>query len=107
MTHSYTTSGDLTVDVRLYTNRIEVYYKGHLVESMERIRGRGKARIDYRHIIGSLVRKPGAFARYRFREQMYPTHTFRLAYDAMRSWKGERADVDYCDDILWAIRDWI
>ena len=83
------------VDVRLYTNRIEVYYKGHLVESMDRIRGGGEARIDYRHVIGSLVRKPGAFARYRFREQMFPSHTFRLAYDAMRGWKGERADVDY------------
>ena len=83
------------VDVRLYPDHVEVYYKGHLVESMERIRGKGKARIDYRHIIGSLVRKPGAFARYRFREQLYPTHTFRLAYDAMYGWKGERADVDY------------
>ena len=83
------------VDVRLYTDHVDVYYKGHLVESMERIRGKGEARIDYRHIIGSLVRKPGAFARYRFREQMYPSHTFRLAYDAMRGWKGERADVDY------------
>ena len=83
------------VDVRLHTDQIEVYYKGHLVESMERIRGGGEARIDYHHIIGSLVRKPGAFARYRFREQMFPTHTFRLAYDAMRGWKGERADVDY------------
>ena len=85
----------VTVDVRLYPDHIEVYYKGHLVERMERIRGKGEARIDYRHIIGSLVRKPGAFARYRFREQMYPTHTFRLAYDAMRGWRGERADVDY------------
>ncbi len=83
------------VDVHLYTGHVELYYKGHLVESMERIRGAGEARIDYPHIIGSLVRKPGAFGRYRFREQMYPTHTFRLAYDAMRSWKGERADVDY------------
>ena len=83
------------VDVRLYPDHIEVYYKGHLVESMERIRGKGEARIDYRHIIGSLVRKPGAFARYRFREQIYPSHTFRLAYDAMRGRKGERADVDY------------
>ena len=83
------------VDVRLYTDRIEVYYKGHLVESMERIRGGREARIDYRHIIGSLVRKPGAFARYRFREQMFPTPTFRMAYDAMCGWKGERADVDY------------
>ena len=83
------------VDVRLYTDHVEVYYKGHLVEIMDRVRGKGKALIDYRHIIGSLVRKPGAFARYRFREQLYPTHTFRLAYDAMRGWKGERADVDY------------
>ena len=85
----------VTVDVRLYTDHVEVYYKGHLVESMERIKGRREARIDYRHIIGSLVRKPGAFARYRFREQMHPSHTFRLAYDAMRGWKGERADADY------------
>ena len=51
--------------------------------------------IDYRHIIRSLVRKPGAFARYRYREQMFPTRTFRLAYDALRRWRGERADVEY------------
>ena len=55
----------------------------------------GEAGIDYRHVIGSLVRKPGAFARYRYREQMFPTGTFRLAYDALREWRGERADVDY------------
>ena len=60
----------MEVDVRVYADHIEVYYKGHLVESMERIHGAGEAHIDYRHIIGSLVRKPGAFARYRFREQM-------------------------------------
>ena len=29
------------VDVRLYPDHVEVYYKGHLVESMERIRGKG------------------------------------------------------------------
>ena len=55
----------------------------------------GEAQIDYRHIIGSLVRKPGAFARCRFREQMFPTQTFRLAYDSLRGWRGERADVEY------------
>ena len=45
--------------------------------------------------IGSLVRKPGAFARYRFRAHMFPTLTFRLAYDALKRWRGERADVEY------------
>ena len=83
------------VQVRLYAEHLEVYYKAHLVERMERVRGEREARVDYRHIIGSLVRKPGAFARYRFREQMFPTITFRLAYDALRKWQGERADVEY------------
>ena len=40
---------------------------------MERVRGEGEANVIYRHVIGSLVRKPGAFARYRFREQLFPT----------------------------------
>ena len=85
----------VVVDVRLYSDRIEVYYKDHLVESMERLHGTGEAQINYRHIIGSLVRKPGAFTRYRFRRRMFPTHTFRLAYDTLRGWRGERADVEY------------
>ena len=83
------------VQIRLYAGCLEVYYKGAFVERMERVKGEREARVDYRHIIGSLVRKPGAFARYRFREQMFPTMTFRLAYDALRKWRGERADVEY------------
>ena len=83
------------VQIRLYAERLEVYYKGHLVERMERVRGEREANVNYRHVIGSLVRKLGAFARYRFREQMFPTMTFRLAYDALKRWRGERADVEY------------
>ena len=83
------------VQIRLYAEHLEVYYKDHLVERMERVKGEREARVDYRHVIGSLVRKPGAFARYRFREQMFPTMTFRLAYDALKGWRGERADVEY------------
>ena len=83
------------VQIRLYADWVEVYYKGHLVERMERVRGEGEANVNYRHVISSLVRKPGAFARYRFREQLFPTLHFRLAYDALREWRGERADVEY------------
>ena len=83
------------VQIRLYADWVEVYYKNHLVERMERVRGEREANVNYRHVIGSLVRKPGAFARYRFREQMFPTMTFRLAYDSLRKWLGERADVEY------------
>ena len=31
------------------------------------------------------MRKPGAFARCRFREQLFPTMHFRLTYDALSS----------------------
>ena len=83
------------VQIRLYADWVEVYYKGHQVERMERVHGEGEANVNYRHVIGSLVRKPGAFARYRYREQLFPTMHFRLTYDALREWRGERADVEY------------
>ena len=54
----------MEVDVRQYADHLEVYYKGSPVERMDRVHGAGEAGIDYRHVIGSLVRKPGAFARY-------------------------------------------
>ena len=83
------------VQVRLYADAVEVLYRGKLMERMERVRGEREARVDYRHVIDSLVRKPGAFARYRFREHLFPTMTFRLAYDALKGWRGERAEVEY------------
>ena len=41
--------------------------------------------IDYRHIIDSLIRKPGAFANYQYREALFPRLCFRRAYDALIS----------------------
>jgi len=84
-----------TVEVRQYPDVLEVRYAGKVVETIPRLRREGAARIDYRHIIWSLVRKPGAFTRYRYREELFPTTTFRLAYDALCGWRGERADVEY------------
>jgi hypothetical protein len=40
------------------------------------------------------VTKPGAFARYRYREELFPTLTFRRTYDALKA-RTERADVEY------------
>ena len=83
------------VEVRLHPDVLEVRYNDRVVETMPRLRGEKDHRIDYRHVIWSLVRKPGAFARYRFREDLFPTMTFRLAYDALRRYRGQRADVEY------------
>src|SRR5262249_56103284 len=56
--------------------------------------GRGQ-RTAYRQVIWSLVRKPGAFAAYRYREDLFPSLVFRRAYDAIRAGRGDRADVEY------------
>jgi hypothetical protein len=84
-----------TVEVRQHPDVVEVYYRGGRVETMPRLRGPGAHRIDYRHVIWSLVRKPGAFARYRYREDLFPSLTFRRTYDALQRWRGERADIEY------------
>src|SRR6266487_5382551 len=60
-----------------------------------RMLGEKQHRISYQHIIWSLVRKPGAFAAYRYREELFPTTPFRLAYDQLEKGEGKRADRDY------------
>lgn len=54
-----------------------------------------QARIDYRHIIASLVRKPGAFAGYIYREELFPRTAFRQAYDALVRADAPTADRHY------------
>ena len=54
------------VTVRLYADHLEVYYHERLMERLPRLHHKGQAHIDYRHVIRTLVRKPGAFARYRW-----------------------------------------
>jgi hypothetical protein len=73
------------VRVRLYAEHIEVWYAQRCVEKIPRLRGEGKHRIQYRHIIDWLVRKPGAFANYRYREDLFPSSRFRMLYDGLKS----------------------
>jgi hypothetical protein len=84
------------VRVRVYEDRLEVYHGDRHQLSVERLRGRNGHRINYRHVIASLVRKPGAFERYRYREELFPTLVFRRAYDSLaESLTGWRPDVEY------------
>jgi len=75
---------------------LEVYFRGKLQLTTQRLLGQGKSRIDYRHIISSLVRKPGAFRRYCFRESLFPSLVFRKAYDRIcTELSGRQADLNY------------
>lgn len=71
------------VEARLFVEELEIWFAQRRIERLPRLRGEGKYRIDYRHIIGWLVRKPGAFENYRYREALFPTSRFRMAFDAL------------------------
>jgi len=72
------------VEIRLHGEYLDVCYGGQKVETMPRLRGENGHLIQYRHIIDWLVRKPGAFVNYRYRDALFPTHRFRMAYDHLR-----------------------
>jgi transposase len=96
--HSYSVSSRLIgcqLRVRLHADVVELDYKGERVAVMERLVGRDAHRIDYRHIIHALVRKPGAFRRYVFREALFPSLEFRRAYDELLAEGSDQADLDY------------
>ncbi len=88
--------------VRVYEGRIDVYHGGKIQRTTQRFLGRGGHRINYRHIIWSLVKKPGAFRLYRYREDLFPSLVFRRAYDTLRGRLEEnKADKEF---VSWISR---
>ena len=81
--------------VRLHAETIEGYVGTKLAFTLPRLLGTHQHHIDYHHFIWSLVRKPGAFAAYRYRNELFPTTTFRLAYDQLCKDMAKRADGQY------------
>jgi hypothetical protein len=80
-----------SVTVHRYAEHIEVFYKGVRQLSAPWLRVEHEHRINYRHVIGSLVRKPGAFRNYRYRTDLFPSEVFRWAYEALSEGLEERA----------------
>jgi hypothetical protein len=92
------------VEARLYAERVEIWYAQKQVEQLPRLRGRGKHKIEYRHIIDWLIRKPGAFADYRYRADLFPSSHFRLAYDMLLTQQPQRAAKEYLGILHLAAR---
>jgi hypothetical protein len=84
------------VKARVYEDHVEVYAHGVRQLSVPRLLGASNYSINYRHVIGSLVRKPGAFRHYKYHTDMFPTDTFRWAYDTLcESCSEKLADREY------------
>lgn len=74
------------VVVRVYEDKVHVLYAGKPQLEIERLKGSGGRCINYRHIIWSLMNKPGAFENYQYREELFPTIHFRQTFDMLRGW---------------------
>ncbi len=90
------------VEVRIFADRLALWYGQRKIDELPRLRGSGKHRIQYRHVIHSLVKKPGAFERYRYREDLFPSLLFRVAYDELREACPGTAVRQYLRILLWA-----
>ena len=73
----------LLLHAYIYTHEVVLYYGNKEVQKMSRLPKEGGAHINYRHIVGHLLRKPGAFTHYQYHESLFPRTIFRQAYDLL------------------------
>lgn len=71
----------LLLNAYIYPEEIVLFYGNKEVQRMPRLLKDCGVSINYRHIIGHLLRKPGAFAHYQYHESLFPRLVFRQAYD--------------------------
>jgi hypothetical protein len=84
------------VTVHIHEWCLEVYYQSHRVETLPRLLGKDQHRINYRHVIDTLLRKPGGFRDYRYRDDLFPSLVFRRAWEQLQRWQTPRkADLSY------------
>lgn len=90
--------------VRLYSAHVEAWLGGVKVFECERLYGSVAAghpkRIDWRHMLPALKRKPGAFARYVLREAMFPRSEYAQAWEAIGERLSERQACRLMVDLL-------
>jgi hypothetical protein len=84
------------VTVRIHEWHLEVYYGSKLIETLPRLTGENGHHINYHHLIDSLLRKPGGFRDYRYRDDLFPSLVFRRAWEQLNRWQSPRkADLSY------------
>jgi hypothetical protein len=98
-THTYSVPTSLIgqqVLVRQYEWELEVYYQQQLVQKMPRLTGRFQHHVNYRHLVDTLLRKPGGFRNYRYQQALFPQPVFRETWDRLNEWHpSHRADLTY------------
>ena len=69
----------------------------------ERVRGKGAYHVAWRDVVGWMMHKPDTLRRYQYRDTLFPTAAFRLAYERLdESLAAWPADTNYLQVLLLA-----
>lgn len=70
------------LDVIINSKTISLYFEAYLVAELPKLAG-SKVQVNYRHIIDSLIKKPGAFEQYKYREYLYHQPVYKQCYELL------------------------
>jgi len=83
------------LQVRLYSDRLECYlgrtHTATLIRVYPTSRTTRARNIDLEHVIGSLIKKPGAFQNYQYRDDILPNDQYKFIWKHFESTMEERA----------------
>ncbi len=85
----------LILKVHIYPDMLKMFYGNK--EVFQALRTTDDVHINYRHVIARLLRKPGAFADYQYKDFMFPRLVFRKAYDFLLGSYGAKGDKKYLE----------
>ena len=84
------------ITARISEWQIEIWYANQRLDTLPRVIGLNQHRVNYRHVIETLLRKPGGFRDYRYRDDLFPSEVFRLGWEALNQHLTSRkADLAY------------
>lgn len=92
----------LLLNAHVYAKEVILYYGDKEVQRMPRLSKEGGTNINYRHIIGHLLRKPGAFRHYQYHESLFPRTIFRTTYDLLLKHDGIKGSKKYLEILNYA-----
>jgi transposase len=84
------------VDLRIYEQELQVRLGPDLICTRPRVPA-GGCGVDYRDLVAQMLRKPGAFAAYRWKEAFFPQPVYRQCYVALAASGGDgrASDTEY------------
>lgn len=79
----------------VYPKKVELYYGSVLAHQFPRGTSSPVVSINYRHLVHHLLRKPGAFVNYQYRDCLFPQLSFRKAWDCLLAEEPTQAPKTY------------